>query len=287
MTARRPRAPADPQALLAFALRHLRVTNFPGSVQRTEAGSYVLEERTVSDHNLIYVTRGTALWVIDGVDHRLDEGALVIVPPGAPHSGRSVTKAMTLGSIHVIADLPGGQDLFALLAPPRLRMVAAGSRLDELFRAAMAEYARGFAEASTMIPHWAPLVVKELLRHDAAAGRLEVRGADPVVTAILEWLERHLAQPVALPELAARAGYTPQHLNRRFTREIGMTPLVCLAGMRMERAVALLREGRLSVQAVGEQVGCADPAYFSRLFRKHFGRSPSEYQRLSGSDSPS
>ncbi len=287
MTARRPAAPADPQALLAFALRHMRVSNFPGSVQHTETGSYVLDQRTISDHNLIYVTRGAALWVVDGIDHRLDTGALVIVPPGVPHSGRSLTRIMTLASIHVLADLPGGQDLFALLAPPRLRRVAPGSRLDVLFRSAAEEYARGFAEASTMMAHWAPLVLKELLRHDAAAGALAVRGADPVVTAILEWLERHLAEAVALPELAALAGYTPQHLNRRFTREIGMTPLTCLAGMRMERAVTLLREGRLSVQAVGSRVGCADPAYFSRLFRKHFGRSPSEYQRLSGSDSPS
>jgi AraC-like DNA-binding protein len=271
--------PRDPQALLAFALRHVVVTGFLGSKQHTDRNAYALAERTLRDYNLIYVWRGAAAWTVGGVEHRLREGDLIVAPPGVPHAGRSDARVMTFGSAHALAELPGGQDVFELFAVPRVRRVAPGSHLDRVFQLAMEEYGRGFADAAAMIPHWTALLVKELLRHDAAAGLLDARGADPVVMGILRFLEHELAARHNLGDLARRAGYTPQHLNRLFLRALGMTPLACLAGMRLERAATLLREGRLSVQAVAEAVGWPDPAYFSRVFRGHYGRSPSDFQR--------
>jgi AraC-like DNA-binding protein len=46
----------------------------------------------------------------------------------------------------------------------------------------------------------------------------------------------------------------------------------------MERAAELLAEDRLTVRAIAKQLGFGDPFYFSRTFRRHFGRSPSEYR---------
>jgi AraC-like DNA-binding protein len=55
----------------------------------------------------------------------------------------------------------------------------------------------------------------------------------------------------------------------------------------MERAASLLAEGRLSVAGIAQRVGLEDPYYFSRLFKQHFGRSPSDYRQAAGSNSPS
>jgi AraC-like DNA-binding protein len=265
--------------LLAFALAHARITALMGSRQHTRDNSYVLVERILADYNLIYVWEGGADWIISGTTHHLLAGDLVIVPPGAPHRGHSTTRDMTLGSIHALASLPGGRDLFELLALPRQRRVAAGGRLDRIFRLAMEEYDRPWATAETMVPAWTSLILKELIREDAEAGRLPARTTAPVVAGVLAFIEQHLDEALPLSRIAQHAGYTPQHLNRLFRRDLGATPLACLHGLRMERAALLLREDRLEVQAVALAVGYPDPAYFSRAFRAHHGASPSAYQR--------
>ncbi len=285
-TGARQRNPGTAHAeLVGFACAHARIRAFPGSLQRTDCDGYRLPERTVPDYNLIYVWEGAASWTIDGRDHDLRAGELVIVPPGVRHHGRSAARTMALGSVHALAELPGGRDLFQLFAPPTQRSVAAGCRLDRLFRVAMEEYARPWAEAVTAIPHWTALIVSELLRHDASAGLLRTTQADPVVALTLRFLDAHLADDLRQGDIARAAGYTCQHLNRLFRRALGATPLDCLAGLRLERAEALLREGR-SVAAVARAVGYRDPAYFGRVFRARHGLSPSAYRDHAGSENP-
>ncbi|MBA3708347.1 MAG: AraC family transcriptional regulator [Planctomycetes bacterium] len=282
-----PTAAPDAEHLLAFALVHAHVSTWICSRPTTADDSYVLLERTVPDYNLIHAQEGRAVWTIDGVDHVLETGDLVLVPPGVRHHARSASARMAIGSVHVLATLPGGQDLFALLVPPRQRRVAAGCRLDAIMRLAIGEVDRERDTATAMLAHWGPLVAKELLRHDHAAGALRANPLDPLVVEILEHLERHLAQPLSLGDLAKRSGYSPQHLNRRFTAALGLTPLACLSDMRLQRAASLLRDGVLTIAAIGARVGLGDAAYFSRVFRKRYGRTPSDWRDHAGSGNPS
>src|SRR5207248_6335302 len=95
---------------------------------------------------------------------------------------------------------------------------------------------------------------------------------------MLEDLDRRIGETVSLEALAKRAGFSPQHLNRLFQRTLGVTPLQYLSRLRMERAAAMLRDGRLNVRAIGKAVGFDDPYYFSRQFSEHHGMSPAQYR---------
>ena len=277
----------DADAALSFALRHAVITGFIGSRQETRTNSYRLAPRTVPDYNLIYVWTGTARWVVADTAHDLPSGELLVVPPGVRHHGTSRSQHLIFGSVHVLAELPGGRDCFTLFAIPRQRSVQAGSTLDRMFRMAMEEYLPGEDAAAPMIGHWSVLIMKELLRHDAAAGLLAISGLDPLVASLLSYLESRLHEPPSLAQLARHAGYSPQHLTRRFRQALGATPLQCLTDLRWERARELLRGGRLSIQAVGAAVGYSDPAYFSRCFHAHARCTPSAYREAAGSDPPS
>jgi AraC-like DNA-binding protein len=272
--------------LLDFVLRQARVKTNICTLQKHEAG-YTLQQRVIPDYNYIFVTRGHAVWVLNDEPVNLPPGHLLLVPPGVPHHGFSRHRRLTLGSFHVEVTLPGGQDVFALLAPPMVRKVPTGSRLDCYLRAAMEEWDRSDNLTSLMLRPWAKLITLELLASDAAAGLLAPRAVDPLVAEMLDELTRRLDHPVTLDDLARWAGFTPQHINRTFRRVLGVTPLQYLAGLRMDRAAALLVDGRLTVRAIAAQVGFDDPFYFSRLFKQHFGRSPAQYQQAAGSDSPS
>ncbi|MGH7214606.1 MAG: helix-turn-helix domain-containing protein [Tepidisphaeraceae bacterium] len=278
---------APSPAFVDFVLRHAQVKTNPGTRQKWET-PYTLLPRIVPDYNLIFLTRGRAVWeLIDGPTYALSPGDLLVVPPGPRHRGYSTTRRMTLGSIHFEVTLPGGQDVFSLLVPAPVRHVQRGSRLDRYLRGCFEEFDRNDdAHAMLMMPGWSRLVALELIRYDARHGLLRRRAVDPLIADMLEELDRRIERPTDLRELARLAGFTPQHLNRVFRRSLGFTPLQYLNRMRLERAAVLLADGRLTVRAVANRSGFADPYYFSRQFRAHFGRSPAQYREAADASAP-
>jgi AraC-like DNA-binding protein/quercetin dioxygenase-like cupin family protein len=266
-------------ALLDLVLSRAQVRTYTCSRQKWERG-YELERRMVPDYNLIYVQRGRAVWEIEQEAYELSPGALLVVPPGVWHEARSLTRRITIGSIHVLVRMPGGQDVFELLRPPVVRRAEAGGFLERYLNLALAEWDR--TDLRWVLPalgQWSRLIVPEMLREDAAAGRLRPQALDPLIAYLLEELNRRLEEAVSLEELARWAGYTPQHINRVFRRALGLTPLQYLARMKMDRAAVLLAEGELTVKAVARRVGVDDAYYFSRLFKQRFGRSPAQYRQ--------
>jgi len=255
-------------ALLEHVLRHMQITTHLGSRQVRENG-YVLEERTCNDWNFIYLLKGSATWVLSGVAHELPERHLILVPPGIAHHAFG-PGCIVIASLHFHAHLPGGRDLFEVVTVPRTLAVTATAHLHRLFQQAADEYDR---DALPQMPHWCGLILNEFLRTCAATNQLG-RGLDPVIADVLTYLEHHLAQEVTLTALAAHAGFTPQHLNRLCRRQLGDTPLRIHTGMRLDRAAALLATGKRTIKAVAAAVGYHDPAYFSRLFKAHFGNNP-------------
>ena len=230
-------------------------------------------------HNLIFITRGRAVWVVDDKQTHLSADEFVIVPPNTPHHAYSQTKRLTLLSLHIAATLPGGQDLFDLLTPTMHQRVEPNSYLHRYLHMATQEYDRDDDEdARLVLGEWTRLIVLELLADNAQRGLLSAQPADPIVTEVMHELNAHFDQPTRLEDLAAWAGFSAQHLNRRFRAQLGVTPLQYLTQLRMQHAAALLADGRLTVQAVAERVGYEDPYYFSRLFKQHMGQSPAQYR---------
>ncbi len=269
---------APTTSLLRFVLQQLQVRTNLCSYQAGETG-YTLEPRTVQDYNYIYITRGRVVWEVEKQPYELKPGSLMLVTPGVPHRGYSLTQRFTLASFHVEATLPGGRDVFDMLQLPRLQQLPAGCALDRYLRGAIADWsARPGDEARTLMRGWSRLVVFESFFHAAQAGTLRQTTGDPVLAEVMEKLNQSWQDPPSLPELARWAGYSAQHLNRVFRKVIGITPLQYAARIRMEKAAALLASRQLTVKGVGERLGIDDPYYFSRLFRQHYGVSPSQYR---------
>ncbi|MFW6060760.1 MAG: AraC family transcriptional regulator [Phycisphaeraceae bacterium] len=264
--------------LVEFARRHVRV-HLRATTRQVCTRGYTLERRMLDQHNLIFIARGRAEWVLDQQPVPLNAGEFVLVPPHVWHHGRGLTKRLTLLSLHIVAMLPGGRDLFELLTPAQHQAVEPDSYLDRYLRAAVAEFDRPSEEdARLMLSTWTRLIVLEMLTDNARRGLLTARPADPIVTEVMDELNRRFNTPIRLDDLAAWTGFSPQHLNRRFRKQLGVTPLQYLAQLRMQRAAALLADGRLTIQAVAERVGYQDPYYFSRLFKQHLGQSPAQYR---------
>src|SRR5881397_3881794 len=91
-------------------------------------------------------------------------------------------------------------------------------------------------------------------------------------------MDREYAQPLDVEALARGVNMSAGHLSREFRLAYGESPYSYLMTRRIERAMALLRRGDLSVTEVCFAVGCASLGTFSTRFSELVGMSPSAYR---------
>jgi transcriptional regulator GlxA family with amidase domain len=92
-------------------------------------------------------------------------------------------------------------------------------------------------------------------------------------------MDRNYAEPLDVPALARAALMSPGHFSRSFRAAYGESPYGYLMTRRIERAMALLSRGDLTVTEVCFAVGCSSLGTFSTRFTELVGLSPSAYRR--------
>ena len=92
-------------------------------------------------------------------------------------------------------------------------------------------------------------------------------------------IDREYAEPLDVEALARGAHMSAGHLSREFQLAFGESPYGYLMTRRIERAMALLRRGDLSVTDVCFAVGCSSLGTFSTRFTELVGVPPSTYRR--------
>jgi AraC-like DNA-binding protein len=100
-----------------------------------------------------------------------------------------------------------------------------------------------------------------------------------VLRRVRDRIDREYAQPLDVEALARGAHMSAGHLSRQFRLAYGESPYGYLMTRRIERAMALLRRGDLSVTDVCFTVGCSSLGTFSSRFTELIGVPPSVYRR--------
>ncbi len=94
----------------------------------------------------------------------------------------------------------------------------------------------------------------------------------------LVWIDEHLDQPLAIEELAARCDLSRTRFNELFRQVVGETPRTHVNRRKIDLACRMLAQPGRTVAAVAEELAFSSPQYFSSVFRKFRGMSPSEYR---------
>ena len=96
---------------------------------------------------------------------------------------------------------------------------------------------------------------------------------------VLSWMQRHLAEPVTIHQLAARARMSERTFARRFVQETGVTPLRWLTGQRILLAQELLEETTETVDVIADRAGFGNAVALRHHFRAWRGTTPQAYRR--------
>ena len=103
------------------------------------------------------------------------------------------------------------------------------------------------------------------------------RDESELIQRIRNYIKENYAKNITLQSLAKEVYLSPAYICLLFKQETDETVINYLTEVRMDQAKSLLRRKDLRISSVGEEVGYTDPKYFSRIFKKFTGQTPSEY----------
>ena len=96
---------------------------------------------------------------------------------------------------------------------------------------------------------------------------------------VIGWMQRHLAEPVSIRQLAGRAHMSERTFARRFVQETGTTPQRWLTGQRILLAQELLEETDAAIDLIADRAGFGNAATLRHHFRIWRGTTPQAYRR--------
>lgn len=107
---------------------------------------------------------------------------------------------------------------------------------------------------------------------------------NPVVAKVRQYVEDNLSQDISLETAASTSHVNPFYLSKLFKDETGRNFIDFVTELRMEKACSLLSHSELSIKEISHETGYSDQNYFSKLFRRKFGVTPTEFRNSMISD---
>lgn len=108
---------------------------------------------------------------------------------------------------------------------------------------------------------------------------LELKAPNGRFGSLLTWARENLAAPLAVDDLAERAGMSARHFTRAFIAETGTTPSKAVERLRIEAARQRVQASHEPIERVAELTGFGDPERMRRAFIRAFGQPPQALRR--------
>lgn len=229
------------------------------------------------DHALLWITRGQARILLDGVQRGLGVHNAVAIPAGS-------VIALTPGPQcfgWVCSIAPKGRIMMPDTAQVlRILDVHNQAELTGILEAMQRETNRDqpFADEA-LAAHAALMTVwlrRMMIRHEMPP---RVSAAARLVAAYTALIERDFTQPKVMADYAADLGVTPTHLTRACRQSAGLTAADLLVRRTLHAAREALEDGDLPISHVAASLGFGSAAYFSRFIQHHTGQTPTALRK--------
>ena len=232
-------------------------------------------------HQLLLVERGTGKADLDGDRLELSNGTFLNIPRGTVHGFRFTpgTSGFVLSVASEALDhmLENSEWLHQVLAQPS--RLSATTAMNETMHAIFAEYAgREFARAQMLRSLCGALFgLTARLLSESGAGP-QTAETHPILERFEELLELHFSDRWTVSDYARELAVTPTHLTRIVRQAAGKPATRLIEERLVQEARRHLVYTNLPVSTVAYSLGFADPAYFSRVFRRATGYSPAGFR---------
>ncbi|WEK54705.1 MAG: AraC family transcriptional regulator [Candidatus Cohnella colombiensis] len=231
-------------------------------------------------HILIYCIGGEGTVTIDQKQPlRLTERTMVILPAGIPHCyGADLNDPWSIFWFHLSGDASAAF-LHSLNLLDNPMQLSAGD--EEKFVTLFHQCYDILLTKPYSIPHH--VHVSQTVRYLLSLlglnpSRKQEERQQQYIEQAIQYMREQLAQSLTLEELTTHTQVSKQHLNALFKLSTGFAPIDYYHRMKIQRAAQLLDLTELSIKEICHSLGFKDPYYFSRMFKKIIGVSPSRYR---------
>jgi two-component system, response regulator YesN len=156
-------------------------------------------------------------------------------------------------------------------------MYGTGHGLDEAFPAEAVEQELASIVMPLQLRDWA---LEKINAVCARFGRSDNLRHKQAVDFLVRYVHEHYAEDIRLADLSEKVYISRNYLSNIFRDATGETFNDYVTRVRMEKAKSLLAEGKMMVYEVSEKVGYKNVPYFTTLFKKYTGRSPSDFIKI-------
>ena len=94
----------------------------------------------------------------------------------------------------------------------------------------------------------------------------------------IHFMRENMENHLSMEEMLKYIGYSKSHFSIVFKKQMGCTPLAYFNRLKIESACELLKLTDMRMNQICYKIGMKDSLYFSRLFKKAMGMSPTEYR---------
>ena len=236
--------------------------------------------RIIPDYELIFVSKGTFIFETDEAIEVPAKSVLCIRPllrhifGHVPTSTRGVISCIHFDIIK--SQQNGSNDLCMHPQPETLTLCTGHRQIHDLFKSCEKVFRNYDPYKNELLQ----LILKQILLLLAGAWQNQ---SNPRISkhleSMLEYIRKNPTRSISRNTLAEKFGYTPEHINYLFKKELVITPTEFITREKMLLAQHLIQNDGLSVKQAALHVGINDQYYFSRLFKKYLFRCPSQYKK--------
>lgn len=239
---------------------------------------------------MAFVVSGKGRYKIDDEFYDVSEGDLLIINPGVKHQALYVesievpatefyigfTKVAIKDYPKNFIPLPEKGNILHTKGKVRQQI----SRLCSMMEEEGSAYLQGrYYMLKTYLVQILLTVIREQAKPIEYQGGYEFESTNKkyIVKNILNYFEEHYNEKISLDMIAENMYLSPFYISKLFKTETGEAPIRHLIDIRLEKAKEILEQNKFdSIKDVAAEVGYDDAYYFSKLFKKKYGFSPSQ-----------
>lgn len=243
------------------------------AVFRETRPGWEIPQRTIHNHELVFITGGQGRVCIRGKPYTAAAGRVFYFYPGQEHSlSACEPPCMQFYAIHFSFTPQDGLSRLPLedvtQLPPRVPMAPLLQELVQIWQ--KKPYLHAWRQ-DQLFSQVLSTLFETLHQPPDPAGLHRISAA-------LEYIHSHPEQPLRLETLCTLSGMGKSHFIRHFRQATGHTPIHYTLLLRLEHSKNTLLNTELPVKAVAHTWGFPDESYYSRLFRQYTGFSPSAFR---------
>lgn len=242
----------------------------------------------ISQNVLIYCVKGTGWYQVGEQKFQVGENQFFILPASTPHAyGSYASDPWTIywihfKGIHSSIYTQGNLTPHDIKASINSRIGDRNQIFEEIFNTLYNGYSLENLRYVTSMLHYYLASMQYIQQFRRAPHKKEenCQDGESIINAVIHYMNENLERKITLQEIAAYAGYSVSYISSLFKQHKQQSPINYLNKLKIDKSCEILSSSNIKICQLCHKVGIDDPYYFSRLFTRLTGVSPTEYQRL-------